>query len=130
MHARRAVRGPSAPADTAELTLLGGGSIWEENCRPLLEMLALYAGSGFDPAWWSAAEGRLADTDDESSDRWYTHLIQGGSARLVVMMARAVDEGTVAVRVWGDDVPGLGERVDTLFDIGNLFRLSAPEGGA
>ena len=116
--------GPPVPPDADELTLLGGGWIWEQNARPLLEMLAMYAGSGFDPDEWSTAELHLATTSDASPDGWYTHAIRGGVSRFVAVMARKPSEGTVVLRVWGDDRPGMAERVDTLFDIGSMYRLS------
>ncbi|HEY3506646.1 MAG TPA: hypothetical protein VGN37_28140 [Actinocatenispora sp.] len=116
--------GSPLPPDADDMTLLGGGRIEPQNTRPLLEMLAMYAGSGFDPAEWEAAEHGLTDTDDGSSRGWYTHPIHGGMARLVVVMARASDEDAVVVRVWGDERAGLNERIDTLFDIGSMYRMT------
>jgi|GEM_PF-4068772 len=115
--------GSPVPPDADDLTLLGGGRVPAQNTRPMLELLAMYAGSGFDPAEWESAEQELLDTDDAAGS-WYTHPIQGGMARLVVVMARAGDEDAVTMRVWGDERAGLNERIDTVFDVGTMFRLS------
>ncbi|MGA8114266.1 MAG: hypothetical protein WCA46_11435 [Actinocatenispora sp.] len=122
---RRTMHGPPPPPGADDMTLLGGGRIWEQNIRPLLEMLALYAGGGFDSTEWSVTEQRLKDTDAASADGWYNRPVYGGVARLAVVMARVSGDDLVSVRIWGNDVPGLAERVDTLFDIGTLYRLTA-----
>ncbi|WP_203654174.1 hypothetical protein [Actinocatenispora rupis] len=109
-----------------DLTLLGGGRILPENIRPLLELLAMYAGSGSDPDEWEAVESGLVGTDDAATTGWYVHALQGGAARLVVVLARVSDEDVVAVRVWGDEQAGLGERIDTLFDVGAMYRMTPP----
>ncbi len=123
---RGMTHGPPLPADADRLSLLGGGRVWGQNIQPLLEMLALYAGGGFSSTEWSLMRQRLSGTDDSVGDGWYTHPLSGGVAQLVVVMARAHTEDAVSVRVWGNDVPGLNERVDTLFDICTLYRLEGP----
>jgi hypothetical protein len=114
--------GSPVPPDAEDMTLLGGGRLPAGNTRPLLELLTMYAGSGFDPTEWAAAELALQQTDDATGS-WYTHPILGGVARLVVVMARA-SEDEVLMRVWGDERAGLNERIDTLFDVGSMFRMS------
>lgn len=121
---RRAGTGPPLPPDAEDATLLGGGRIVVQNTRPLLELLTMYAGGGFDPAEWIAAGQALSETD-EAAGMWYTHPIQGGAARMVVVMARATtDEDAVVMLVWGDERDGLNERIDTLFDVAAMFRLT------
>lgn len=125
MMARPTAVGPPVPPGAEQMMLLGGGRIWEQNVRPLLEMLALYAGSGGDPSEWESVERGLADTDADTLGGWYTHPIEGGAGRLVVVMARQPAEAAVVLRVWGTDPAGLSERIDTLFDIGTMYLLSA-----
>ena len=120
---RRAGTGPPLPEDADDMSLLGGGRVPAQNTRPILELLTMYAGSGFDPAEWSAAERALDDTD-QAAGEWYTHPVHGGAGRMVVVMARAVDDDAVLLRVWGDESAGLNERIDTLFDVGSMFRIS------
>lgn len=114
--------GSPLPPGAEDMTLLGGGRLPAGNTRPLLELLTMYAGSGFDPAEWSAAERALQDTD-AADGSWYTHPILGGVARLVVVVAQT-SEGDVLMRVWGDEGAGLNERIDTLFDVGSMYRMS------
>lgn len=116
--------GPPRPPDGEGLVLLGGGEIAAPNARPMLEMLALYAGSGLDPDEWTDAERQIADTDHAAADGWYAHPIEGGAARLVVMMARNRDDGDVSLRIWGEDGTGLSERVDTLLDVCGMYQLT------
>jgi hypothetical protein len=116
--------GPPRPPDADDLILLGGGGIAVPNARPMLEMLALYAGSGLDQDEWAAAERQLADTDHASPDGWYSHAIEGGVARLVVMMARNQDGGDLSLRIWGEEGAGLSERIDTLLDICGMYYLT------
>lgn len=114
------------PPDAEGLVLLGGGWIWEGNVRPVLEMLTLYTGGGLDADEWSSVEERVAISDSRDPDGWCVHPVAGGADRLVVVLARAVDEGIVVVRVWGDDRSALLDRIETLIDIGNMYRLTPP----
>lgn len=127
MALRRSARhrsGPPRPPEADDLSLLGGGGIAPQNARPMLEMLTVYAGSGLDPDEWADAERQLDDTDYASTDRWYAHSIEGGIARLVVMMAHNRKDGDMALRIWGEEGAGLSERIDTLLDICGMYYLT------
>ncbi len=123
---RGMTQGPPLPANADQLSLLGGGRVRRQNIQPLLEMLALYADGGFGSTEWSLMRQQLSRTDAGTAEGWYTHPLSGGVAQLVVVMAQVPAEDAVSVRVWGNDVPGLNERVDTLFDLCTLYRLESP----
>ncbi|MFF8883134.1 hypothetical protein [Streptomyces flaveolus] len=90
------------------------GWIWGRNLRAFLELLSRYAGYTFDETDWAAVEAGVQDTDDETSEGWYSYPLVGTLAALEVALAHAVGGEEVSVRVAGAETGDLQLRTDTL----------------
>jgi hypothetical protein len=71
--------------------------IYERNTRPLLEILAVEAGYGFDDDDWLAVQCGLKDTDVEA-EKWFEYPLLGRN-RIIVSLARDPGAGAVFVRI-------------------------------
>ncbi|MFD7916837.1 hypothetical protein ACFV30_40145 [Streptomyces sp. NPDC059752] len=91
-----------------------GGWIWERNLRSFLELLAHYAGYGFDATDWETVALALEATDDERTDGWYSYPLVGEHRHVEIRLARAIGGDEVRLAVTGALTPELEVRADTL----------------
>jgi len=90
--------------------------VFEDNVVRFLRHLSGYLGYGYDDHDEAALTGALEQTDDESSDAWFTYPLSG-TPSLMVSLAQAIGGSVVGVHVDGDIDPVLAARVDTLMDL-------------
>ncbi|MGB9996207.1 hypothetical protein ACPMJQ_16700 [Streptomyces pseudogriseolus] len=90
------------------------GWIMDRNLRAFLELLSRYVGYAFDDTDWDTIETGVRDTDDETSDGWYSYPLAGTHATLDVGLARSVGSEVMSVSVTGVETPELQLRTDTL----------------
>jgi hypothetical protein len=97
------------------VTLIAGW-VFEDNVVRFLEHVSRYVGYAYDDHDEAALIGALEDTDDESTEHWFSYPL-AGTPPLVVHLAQAVGGTVVSVRVEGDINPILAARLETLFDL-------------
>jgi hypothetical protein len=90
------------------------GWIWGRNLRSFLELLSRYSGYRFEETDWETIEAGVQNTDDETSDGWYSYPLVGTLATLEVSLAHAVGGKEVSVVVAGAETHDLQLRTDTL----------------
>jgi hypothetical protein len=90
--------------------------VFEDNVVRFLEQVSSYIGYGYDDLDEAALTGALDDTDDETTDRWFSYPL-AGTPPLVVHLARADGGSVVSVRMEGHIDPILAARLETLFDL-------------
>lgn len=72
-----------------------GNWIYEENLKPLLEVLSQLVSYNFDDSDWTAISTGLKGTDDEKNE-WYSYSLIG---RKTVEVEVAADNGSCVVHV-------------------------------
>jgi hypothetical protein len=104
-----------------------GTWVWPDNVEVVLETLSRWIGYAFDDADWTAVEHGLLGSDADA-DRWCEYPLSG-EVRLDVRLARNVGADPVSIQVSSTDAIGddLRVRIETALELGNCYRLAAPE---
>jgi hypothetical protein len=90
--------------------------LFEANLVRFLEHLSRYIGYAYDHLDEAALTGALEDTDDESTDRWFSYPL-AGTPPLTVHLARTDGGGVVSIHIEGDIDQILAARIETLLDL-------------
>ncbi|GAA2351499.1 hypothetical protein GCM10010170_041670 [Dactylosporangium salmoneum] len=90
--------------------------MFEDNVVQFLRHARRYIGYGYDDLDEVALTGALEDTDDESTNGWFSYPL-AGTPSLVVHLAQAVGGSVVSIRLEGDVDAILAARFETLFDL-------------
>lgn len=88
----------------------------EDNVVRFLEKISSYIEYHYDALDEAALVGALEQTDDESTDGWFSYPL-AGTPPLTASLARATGGSIVSARIQGEIDPVLAARFETLLDL-------------
>lgn len=94
--------------------------IYEENLKPLLEMLSCLVDYSFDESDWVAVSTGIVNTDDEK-DEWYEYQLIG---KQTIEVKVAADPGSCIIHVQLQSKPNVEEKAKVAIAIFQQYKVA------